>query len=81
MSWTLNPIPTSLCHVITVYKGFPNSTVSTSMNSTSTNFSAMGVKYALVEFIINKFLLVEFSPLNLYEFHILRFFSRSKKSY
>ena len=35
--------------------------VSTSMNSTNTNFSALGIKFVLVEFFISKFIPVEFS--------------------
>ena len=35
--------------------------VSTSTNSTSTIFSAIGIKFVLVEFVISKFVLVEFS--------------------
>jgi hypothetical protein len=53
------------------------------MNSTSTNFSAIGVKFILVEFVISKFLLVEFS---IYTIQLVRIshsttFSRSQKSY
>ena len=35
--------------------------VSTSTNSTSSNFSAIVIKFVLVEFVISKFVLVEFS--------------------
>ena len=34
-----------------MYRGSPTSTVSTSMNSTSTIFSAIGIKLVLVEFL------------------------------
>ena len=39
----------------------PTSMVSIGTNSTCTNFSAIGVKFVLVEFLISKFVLVEFS--------------------
>ena len=46
------------------YRGSPTATMSTSMNYTSTHFSAIGIKFVLVEFVISKFHLnnvVEFS--------------------
>ena len=46
---------------LSIYRGSPTSTESTIMNSTSTNFSAIGIKFVLVEFVTNKFVLVEFS--------------------
>jgi hypothetical protein len=36
------------------YRGSPTSTVSTSMISTSMNFSAIGIKLVLVEFLCSK---------------------------
>ena len=62
------------------YRGSPTSTVFTSMNSTSTNFSAIGMKFILVEFLISKFVLVEFSlcTTQLVQFRIVRFFPGPK---
>ena len=37
--------------IFSVYRGSPTSTVSTSTNSTSTIFSAIGIKSVLVEFL------------------------------
>ena len=47
----------------TYYRESPTSTVSTSMNSTTTNFGtrAIGIKFVPVEVIISKFVIVEFS--------------------
>ena len=45
----------------TYYRESPTSTVSTSMNSTTTNFGTIGVKFVPVEVIISKFVIVEFS--------------------
>ena len=46
--------------IYSMYRGSPTSTVSTSTNSTSAIFSAIGIKFVLVEFVISKFVLVEF---------------------
>jgi hypothetical protein len=42
--------PNFICGV-TKYRGSPTSTVSTSTNSTCTIFSAIGIKFVLVEFL------------------------------
>ena len=41
--------------------GSPSSTVSASTNSNNRNSSAIGIKFLPVEFVISKFILVEFS--------------------
>ena len=60
----------------------PTGTVSTSTISTSTNFRAMGIELVVVEFLpdcyVVKLVLVEIDQ---YKFCIVRFFSKSQKSY
>ena len=52
-------IEVKLCR--TSYKGSPTKAVSTSTNSNRTIFSAICIKFVLVEFVVNDFVQVEFS--------------------
>ena len=66
-----------------IYRGSPTITISTSTSSTSTIFSAIGIKFVLVEFDISKFVLVEFSlcTTQLVRISHSTIFARSQKSY
>ena len=59
------------------YKGSLTSTVSTP----STNFSAIGIKFVQVEFVISKFILIEFSLRIIQLVQILHSTIKSQKSY
>ena len=69
-----------ITNCVTKYRGSPTSTVSTGTNSTSTNFSGIGIKFVLVELLCSKIRTSGncLCSTHQYEFPIVRFFPGPK---